>query len=86
MLRRRSPGPSLDDLVENMFCDVFNEDERRDLQERIAAWEAANPDRPAAERVTAWIDIAYALQSGRVPVVDMSAPRIIGQAVHLRFP
>ena len=56
------------------------------IPERVFDRDSARRAFDAAERVTAWIDIAYALQSGRVPVVDMSAPRIIGQAVHLRFP
>lgn len=86
MLRRRPPKGDLDSLVSNMFRDVFTEDERADLHARIAAWERANPGRSGADRVTAWIDIAYAYQAERVPVPDMSTPRIIGPAVRLQLP
>jgi hypothetical protein len=46
-----------------MFGDVFTEDERAELLDWIQAWEDAHPDAPPAERVTAWIDVAYAFQS-----------------------
>lgn len=49
-------------LVDHMFQDVFTEVERRALRERIGAWEAENPGMPQAERVMAWIDIAYQYQ------------------------
>jgi hypothetical protein len=50
------------DVVNRMFADVFTDDERAELLEWIQAWEDAHPDVPQAERVTAWIDVAYAFQ------------------------
>lgn len=57
----------LPELVEHMFYDVFTEAERSELLERIRAWEAANPAAAPADRVMAWIDIAYEYQVGREP-------------------
>lgn len=48
-----------------MFRDVFNDEERAELVARIRAWEAANPDLPASQRISSWIDIAYDYQAGR---------------------
>lgn len=61
------PRPQLvvADVVERMFGDAFTMDERGELVEWIQAWEDANPDVPQAERVTAWIDVAYAFQERR---------------------
>jgi hypothetical protein len=58
------PRPQLvvADVVDRMFGDVFTADERAELVEWIQAWEDAHPDVPQAERVTAWIDVAYAFQ------------------------
>lgn len=49
-------------LVDHMFQDVFTEAERLALRDRIGAWEAQNPGVPQADRVMAWIDIAYQYQ------------------------
>jgi hypothetical protein len=51
-----------------MFGEVFTPDERADLLTWIQAWEAENPDVTAAERVTGWIDVAYAFQERGVSV------------------
>ena len=45
-----------------MFGEVFTAEERADLLAWIRAWEAENPDVTAAQRVTGWIDVAYAFQ------------------------
>ena len=55
-------------LVDTMFGEVFTPDERADLLTWIQAWEAENPDVTAAERVTGWIDVAYAFQERGVSV------------------
>lgn len=49
-------------LVDHMFQDVFTEAERRALRHRIADWEVNNPGVAQADRVMAWIDIAYQYQ------------------------
>lgn len=61
---RSRPRAQLDvaALVDRMFGEVFTEEERADLLAWITAWEAENPDVTAAERVTGWIDVAYAFQ------------------------
>ena len=51
-----------------MFGEVFTPDERADLLTWIQAWEAENPDVTAAERVTGWLDVAYAFQERGVSV------------------
>jgi hypothetical protein len=56
------PWQDVDALVDNMFSEVFSGDERALLLERIKRWEARNPGLTSAERVTAWIDVAYAFQ------------------------
>ncbi len=60
--KARSPS-SLDGLVERMFDQVLEKDERAELLTRIREWEAAHPDVDPAHRVTAWIDLAYELQA-----------------------
>ena len=54
-------------LVENMFSEVFTAEERAGLLEHIEAWESENPDVTAAQRVTGWIDVAYAYQARQRP-------------------
>ena len=56
-------------LVDSVFGEVFTVDERADLLTWIHGWEAENPDVTAAERVTGWIDVAYAFQerAGSLP-------------------
>jgi len=58
-------APQIDHLVDNMFRDVLNDDERAELIARIRIWEDANPGLPASTRISAWIDIAYDYQAGR---------------------
>jgi hypothetical protein len=61
-------GPSAGDiahLVDHMFSEVLDENERAELLAWIHAWEARNPDVDAAHRVTGWIDVAYAYHSRR---------------------
>lgn len=62
MRSRARPQLVVADVVSRMFGDVFTEDERAELVETIQAWEDAHPDVLQAERVTAWIDVAYAFQ------------------------
>ena len=50
-------------------------DERADLLTWIQAWEAENPDVTAAERVTGWIDVAYAFQERGVSVPSWRPPK-----------
>jgi hypothetical protein len=50
------------DVVNRMFADAFTDDERTELAQWIEAWDAANPDVPQAQRLTGWIDVAYAFQ------------------------
>lgn len=45
-----------------MFGDVLTADECADLLAWIRAWETENPHVTSAERVTGWIDVAYAYQ------------------------
>lgn len=61
---RSRPRAELDvaALVDSMFGEVFTPEERADLLAWIRAWEAENPDVTAAQRVTGWIDVAYAFQ------------------------
>jgi hypothetical protein len=55
---------SVDSLVDRMFDQVLDADERAQLLVRIRAWEAANPDVDNAHRITGWIDVAYEFQAG----------------------
>ena len=59
-----SPSPQGDpaELVDRMFGEVLTDDERADLLTWFRAWEAENPQATSAERVTGWIDVAYAYQ------------------------
>jgi len=59
---------SVDSLVDRMFDQVLDRDERAELMVRIRAWEAANPDVDNAHRITGWIDVAYEFQA-RGPAV-----------------
>jgi hypothetical protein len=61
-------------LVDTMFGEVFTAEERADLLTWIRAWEAENPDVTAAERVTGWIDVAYAFQERGVSVPSWRPP------------
>jgi hypothetical protein len=54
---------SVDSLVDRMFDQVLDRDERAELMVRIRAWEAANPDVDNAHRITGWIDVAYEFQA-----------------------
>lgn len=54
-------------LVQHMFADVFTEDERAGLLAQITAWDAEHPDASPADRISAWIDIAYEYQSASRP-------------------
>lgn len=65
MAESESRDPQIDHLVDNMFRDVLDEDERAELVSRIRAWEADNPGLKASARISAWIDIAYDYQAGR---------------------
>jgi len=56
---------SVDSLVDRMFDQLLDSDERAELLVRIRAWEAANPDVDNAHRITGWIDVAYEFQAGR---------------------
>ena len=66
-------------LVDRMFSEVLTAEERAELLEWITAWEAENPDAPAAQRVTGWIDVAYAFQASKAPGARASArlPRFV---------
>jgi hypothetical protein len=61
-------------LVDSMFGEVFTVEERVDLLTWIRAWEAENPDVTAAQRVTGWIDVAYAFQERGVSVPSWRPP------------
>lgn len=61
-------------LVERMFSEVLTATEREELLEWITAWEAENQEAPAAQRVTGWIDVAYAFQASKAPGAPVSAP------------
>lgn len=50
-------------LVDNMFAEVLTPEERAGLLQWIQVWEDANPGATSAERVTGWIDVAYAYQA-----------------------
>lgn len=62
-----APQPALpaklETLVDHMFDQVFEADERAELMLWIHEWEAANPDVDNAHRITGWIDVAYAFQA-----------------------
>ena len=62
-------------LVDSMFGEVFTAEERADLLTWIRAWEAENPDVTAAQRVTGWIDVAYAFQERGVSVPSWRPPK-----------
>jgi len=67
---------SVDSLVDRMFDQVLDRDERAELMVRIRAWEAANPDVDNAHRITGWIDVAYEFQARRpVPAGTVSPIR-----------
>lgn len=57
-------------LVDNMFRDVFTPDERAEFVERIIAMEGEGGVLPPAQRVMAWIDLAYEFQAERSPSKD----------------
>lgn len=64
----------IDALVEHMFEQVLDADERAELLIWIKNWDAANPDADAAHRVTGWIDVAYAFQARIEGRVEGHAP------------
>jgi hypothetical protein len=60
----RTPGPAdVAALIDGMFADVLSAAERRELRVWIERWDAENPDVDPANRVTGWIDVAYAFQA-----------------------
>lgn len=65
MAESDSREPQIDHLVDSMFRDVLNDDERAELVARIRVWEEENPGSTASARISAWIDIAYEFQAGR---------------------
>jgi hypothetical protein len=65
---------NVDSLVDRMFDQVLDPDERAELMLRIRAWEAANPDVDNAHRITGWIDVAYEFQARRPAAVRTSSP------------
>ena len=62
-------------LVDRMFGEVFTKEERANLLTWIQAWEDENPGVRAAERVTGWIDVAYAFQERGVSVPSWRPPK-----------
>ena len=50
-----------------MFAEVLTPEERAGLLEWIRVWEEANPGATSAQRVTGWIDVAYAYQARGSP-------------------
>lgn len=54
-----------DDLLESTLGAPFSAEERAELRRRIEDWDMRHPQAQPSERVTAWIDLAYALQSER---------------------
>lgn len=79
MAQGRPPVRDLAALVDNMFSNVLGPDERAELLVRIREWEQLNPDVSPAQRVTGWIDVAYAFQTEQRPhvtgVTETEAPR-----------
>ena len=67
MTARKSVSRDPSTLIDNMFQDVFSVEERAALRDRILAWEATQPQLSPADRITAWIDIAYTFQHERGP-------------------
>ena len=65
---------SVDALVDRMFDQVLDHDERSELMVRIRAWEAANPDVDNAHRITGWIDVAYEFQARRPASAETLSP------------
>jgi hypothetical protein len=65
---------SVDSLVDRMFDQVLDQDERAELMVRIRAWEAANPDVDNAHRITGWIDVAYESQARRPVAAGTLSP------------
>jgi hypothetical protein len=55
----------IDSLVDNMFRDVFTDEERAELVERIKVWEVDHPGLTPSQRISGWIDLAYDFQAGR---------------------
>jgi hypothetical protein len=74
---RSRPRAQLDvaALVDRMFGEVFTDEERADLLTWIRAWESENPDVTAADRVTGWIDVAYAFQERGVSLPSWRPPK-----------
>jgi hypothetical protein len=64
----------VDSLVDRMFDQVLDPDERAELMVRIRAWEAANPDVDNAHRITGWIDVAYEFQARRPVAAGTVSP------------
>ena len=72
-------------LVDHMFDQVLDDEERAELLVWIRRWEDRNPGVDPAHRVTGWIDVAYEFQARRdgtpVPTSSTSWPH--GTAVAL---
>lgn len=61
-----------------MFANVFTEDERTGLLALISAWDADHPEASPADRITAWIDIAYEYQSTARPAgLPCAVPAVV---------
>jgi len=75
--------PDVAALVDSMFGEVLAAEERAGLLAWIHAWEAENPDVTDAERVTGWIDVAYAFQERGASLPSWwppEAPTVTGEA------
>jgi hypothetical protein len=64
----------LQTLVDHMFDQVLEADERAELLVWIREWEAANPDVDNAHRITGWIDVAYAFQARESAADEIRRP------------
>jgi len=65
---------SVESLVDRMFDQVLEPDERAELLIRIHAWEAAHPGVDNARRITGWIDVAYEFQAQQRAGVETRSP------------
>lgn len=65
MARTQTSDRDVAALVDHMFDQVLDEDERAELLVWIRRWEEQNPGVDQAHRVTGWIDVAYAFQARR---------------------
>lgn len=65
MAGKPEQGKSTAELVDSMFGSLFDEQERAQLLARIEAFDSDNPGLSNAQRITGWIDVAYAFQAER---------------------